>query len=511
MLAIFTDANPYALKSNFSGTITWGDGTASTFQAANVSQPLGSGTPFLVSGSHTYQQDDALGNGGAAYPVTVTINDAGGSSATSAGDTTVNVGDAPLAVSTKPLTISAIEGFSTGSQVVAKFTDPNPYSSAGNFSATINWGDGIGTAVPATVSLLSSTAQGVTFAVSGSYTYTADDLVGNSGYPYQVAVSIVDSGGLTTTAATNTTVNVADAPLTASAMPMKYTTTEWAAPIGPVTVATFTDADPNAVPSDYSGTINWGDGQSEAFTSGNVAQVSSGNWGVTFTVSDSGTHSYAEEGAYAVKVTINDVGGGSVTAKNTTVSVADAPLSDAGSLAGLTQNVGLSTGYVAVANFTDGNPNAPVSDFSGTINWGDGKTSKFTSANVTLVGPGATFDVDGSHTYATSGTYPVTVNVKDAGRQQRDGAGHDRNRQRRPVDGLCAGGPQRHRGLFHGQPGIGHLLRRSQCRGGRFLRDDRLGRRHDLELHVGQHHTPDAVFAAGNQLFGRRQPHLPAR
>jgi hypothetical protein len=63
------------------------------------------------------------------------------------------------------------------------------------------------------------------------------------------------------------------------------------------TVATFTDADTAATASEYSATINWGDGTS---SSGTITG-SSGK----FTVK--GTHTYKKTGTFTVKVTITDV------------------------------------------------------------------------------------------------------------------------------------------------------------------------------------------------------------
>src|SRR5207302_2340297 len=82
------------------------------------------------------------------------------------------------------------------------------------------------------------------------------------------------------------------------------------------TVATFTDANPNAPLSDFTATITWGDGQTSA---GTITVGSGGSFTVT------GTHSYATEGSPAIAVQIRDVGGSTVTA-NTTATVADAPL-----------------------------------------------------------------------------------------------------------------------------------------------------------------------------------------
>src|SRR5439155_12691371 len=68
----------------------------------------------------------------------------------------------------------------------------------------------------------------------------------------------------------------------------------------------------------------------------------------------------------------------------------------------------------AVATFTDLNPNATVTDFTATITWGDGHTSRGT---VTAVG-GGVFTVSGTNTFAAPGTSNVSVLIQDLGGSQ---------------------------------------------------------------------------------------------
>src|SRR5262249_14976962 len=63
-----------------------------------------------------------------------------------------------------------------------------------------------------------------------------------------------------------------------------------------------------------------------------------------------------------------------------------------------------------VASFTDANPSPPLSDFTATITWGDGSTSIGTITK----GSGG-FNVSGSHTYANSGSYTLSVLISDIG------------------------------------------------------------------------------------------------
>jgi hypothetical protein len=64
-----------------------------------------------------------------------------------------------------------------------------------------------------------------------------------------------------------------------------------------------------------------------------------------------------------------------------------------------------------VATFKDGDPNGAMSQFTATINWGDGTTSP---GRISLL-PSRGFAVSGSHGYAEDGTYPVTIHIVDSG------------------------------------------------------------------------------------------------
>jgi hypothetical protein len=93
------------------------------------------------------------------------------------------------------------------------------------------------------------------------------------------------------------------------------------------------------------------------------------------------------------------------------VPVADAPLT----LACGTPAVSLQSFNGTVAGLHDGDPAAPLSDFTATIDWGDGSTS---TGNVT--GAGGDYLVAGSHTYASTGYFPVGIHVDDVGGSTAD-------------------------------------------------------------------------------------------
>jgi uncharacterized repeat protein (TIGR01451 family) len=192
------------------------------------------------------------------------------------------------------------------------------------------------------------------------------------------------------------TVQQGDQPITASGTTISAT--EGASFSG--TVATFTDPDSTATASEYSAAIDWGDGS--ATTVGTI----SGSAG-SFTVS--GAHTFAEEGTYPVKVTITDVDNASNTATaNSTANVADAPL-HAGALT-VPSSTPLGSPTNVSFGFTDDNSAAPLSDFTATIDWGDGSSSPGT-----VGGSGGSYTASGSHTYAAAGPYTITVTVVDDG------------------------------------------------------------------------------------------------
>ncbi len=124
-VATFTDSDGSGSASDFSATISWGDGSSSP---GTISANQSGG--FDVSGSHSYTIEGAL-----AFSVAITDN--GGSAVAVTG--AANVADAQLAATGVSLTESRKVAFSA---VIATFTDANLLSDASDFTAVICWGDG---------------------------------------------------------------------------------------------------------------------------------------------------------------------------------------------------------------------------------------------------------------------------------------------------------------------------------------------------------------------------------
>jgi len=178
------------------------------------------------------------------------------------------------------------------------------------------------------------------------------------------------------------------------AAPVGVSASEGVSFAGPV--ATFTDSDTVQPASNFTATIDWGDGSA---TAGTV----SGSAG-SFTLA--GTHTYADEGSFPVTTVVNDLANSLSATANGTAAVAETDV-----LAGTGLAISATRGLPfsgAVATFSDTNTANVAGDFVATIGWGDGATTPGTVA-----GASGSFTVSGSHTYAATGTYVLSVTLTD--------------------------------------------------------------------------------------------------
>ncbi len=375
-VATFHDANTAAPVTDFTATVTWGDGGSSAGSIVSLG-----GGDFAVLASHTYAEEG---------PVTLSVQvfDVGGANASAS--SRIAVKDAPL-VNLTLQNPGATEGTNTGAVTVATFHDTNTAAPATDFTATVTWGDGSSSA--ASISSLG----GGDFAVLAGHTYADEGT-------YTLAVKVLDVGGSNVSG--NLTISVADAPLGGLAVQDPGATE--GINTGTVTVATFSDTNPGAPAADFKAAIHWGDGTTTTVSGGSIASLGSGNFAVL------ASHTYAEDGTLTLSVDILDKGGASVSGA-LTIAVADGPLSNLSiSSPGATE--GVATGSVRVASFHDANASAPVADFTAVIAWGDGSTTTVlgSSGNIVALGKGD-FLVRSGHTYGEDGTSTLSVQILDKG------------------------------------------------------------------------------------------------
>jgi hypothetical protein len=273
-VATFFDPDLNRQATDYTATISWGDGQTSQGWVDAVDGVAGS---YTVSGDHAYLHPGSL-------PVQVTVTDP------AYGSTTVVE---TASVASVPLTANG--GFQEGAVnnlastlTVAVFSDPNTYDTEYTYVATINWGDG----TTATAGVVDG-ADGQ-FRVTGNHEYTADGI-------YTVGVTITDDDGTQTT--TTSTVTVGDL---------------YANVAENVTAGWFTANSLLGSPSSYTATIAWGDGATDSTLTAPTTVKLTGSEG-SFAVS--GTHTYAATGTYTVKITVVDAAGTKTVAYDTVQAV----------------------------------------------------------------------------------------------------------------------------------------------------------------------------------------------
>jgi uncharacterized repeat protein (TIGR01451 family) len=386
--ATFSDANPAAPTSDFSGTINWGDGHTTNFTSADVS---GSGGSYTVSGSHQYAEEGS-------FSITVTVVHGTASNVQVTGTAVVTDPQISTPVAAN-LPSSGQEGAAiTAITGIATFTDPagvGVETAAGDFTATINWGDT--TSSPGTVVSLG----GGNYRVDApGHTYVEESV---SGSPYSVTVT-VKHDALAVLTSNAQTIAISDQPISTPVVTAPGGVLEGAATPANVTIATFSDPAGVGVETasgDFTATINWGD---SGTASGTVVSDSNGNYHVT-----APAHTYAEEGSYTITVTVkHDML--SAVSSTASVSVADQQITSlVVANAPSTAQEGAALGPITgLATFTDPEGPEAMGDYTATINWGDSTTSTGMVVNT----GGNNFQVNApAHTYAEEGSYTVSVTV----------------------------------------------------------------------------------------------------
>jgi cyclophilin family peptidyl-prolyl cis-trans isomerase len=169
-------------------------------------------------------------------------------------------------------------------------------------------------------------------------------------------------------------------------------------------VAQFRDFDRNSNPAtDFTAKINWGD--SSAVEAVPPPLVSSKKPS-TKVYDVPGSHTYANPGIYTVETLVEGNNGARAVIRNR-VNVSDGPLAATGRR--LTAARGRLVNRL-LASFGDTDLKTKPSDYTATVEWGDGARSAATIRR----GRGG-FNLFGSHTYADNQTYAAAVRVAKNG------------------------------------------------------------------------------------------------
>jgi len=376
LIGSFTDGDPLATLDDFGTTVTvdWGDGTTSAGQLQAEA-----GAVFDIVSTHVYQK---VGT----YTITIPIADKGGSSVTVTSMVTVQ----DARINPSGVSINGIEGMDITPSgqpgaIVATFDDLNPFALVGDFSATIDWGDGTTSMPDITDGTVTQPGdQGSSFNVLGSHIYS-------SAGTFTISVTFVSAGG--SKATITSTAKIADAPLTGSLSQLPNIIN--GTPLNGE-VATFTDGNPLGAASDFTASITWGDGHS---SDGKVTALGDGKFSI------SGENVFATPGSFPLVVKVNDKGGSNLTL-NGTITVMDASIVPAQGTSITTTEGATFEGLVA--SFDDA-PTATADQFAAVIDWGDGTTS---NGQVVELSQGH-FDINGTEIYKHDGTFPISVSIKD--------------------------------------------------------------------------------------------------
>jgi hypothetical protein len=296
-LAGFTDSSAHPDINAYTAIVSWGDGAGDTLTAPNGGI-VANGSAFTVVDSHTYGEEAS------GQPFSVQITDGSGSGIGSSA--TVGVADATLTAAGR--TVYPVLGRAF-SGLLATFTDADPAGAAGDYTATINWGDGDPTASYQITPVAN---------VAGQFDVTATKAHAYAAGTFPVTVTINDAGGSTTPAQSTADVVThfrVDAPNAATAGT-------------PFTVTvTALDAAGNTA-AGYTGTVHFTSSDSKAGLPANY----------TFQPSDKGTQDFS--------VTLKTAGTRSLTVADTVASALK------GSKTGIAVSPGVTSRFLVVAPAT---------------------------------------------------------------------------------------------------------------------------------------------------------------
>lgn len=200
----------------------------------------------------------------------------------------------------------ATEGQPLTNVAVAVFSDPTGSQPVGDYTASIEWGDG----AVSTGTIVAN--GGNSYTILGSHTYINP---GNYSLTVSVQNNVEDIAGASTT-----TVNVGDAPLSGFTQAVTGQTGGF---VNNALVAVFSDSDTTPRSSSYyTANIQWFEGNGLSFSStGTITNL----FNNTFAVYGSTPYSYPSGGLFTVRVVIRDTGGGASVTVDSVINVANKP------------------------------------------------------------------------------------------------------------------------------------------------------------------------------------------
>jgi len=340
----------------FSRTGNFADAGAETW-SASVSYGDGASFALPLNPDKSFGLSHSYGKPG-VYVVGVVVTDSLGASGTASFKVTI-ANAAPVVTALPPQTVP--QGSSAVLQL-ATFTDGGALE---RHTATIDWGD---TAVTPAI-VIDNGNSGV---VSGLHAYSTTG-------SYTAAITVTDDSGASGTATIAVTVtNSAPSVL----VPARLTVDEASQLISS---GSFVDVGANKT---WTATVDYGDGTGSAPLTLNADK--------SFALA----HVYPQSGTFTATVTVKDSNAGQNTA-TTLVVVNDVPPAVSLGAGGTIQ---LGAIFSASGSFSD--PGAQT--WTATVDYGDGTGVQALALNLAK-----TFAL--SHTYATPGSFTVTVVVTDSG------------------------------------------------------------------------------------------------
>ena len=399
-LGTFHDSNTYQHDCNtdsYSSTIDWGDATITPGTVQPSTHVAGDCNFDVFGAPHVYTTT-------APNTITVTASESSGGISTTTWSDPLKVLDGTLGGG-QGFKFPAVEGQPIVDGILGIFQDSSGTCTPATYSVTIDWGDG-----PDPINGNPDTTTGAVIdlgggfcAVTGSHTYREEAA------SYQISVTVTNGGNTGTNVNFNAfAIPVTDAPLAAGDTPGTIAGTE-GQPLTNVYLGEFTDAagvsDPTICdPSDYSATIDWGDGTTSAGTI-----VFPGTHGGTPCPADvEGTHTYNDEGSYTVKITVKDKGGSQVNLSDVTANIAEANL-DLLSVNAVTATEGAAMLGLELGRFHDENlTGCNASDYTVTGTWADGSPIAPGEVTIHYLGANCDFEVDGYHLFGEEN--PAGVN-----------------------------------------------------------------------------------------------------